>query len=138
MRKIGAFLTVLALCIAPSAFAQEQAEPNVDELVVKYIEMLDKMLKLDDIQTFYIDSTLQHDYSHLMAEIDSVKKTGASQQETYMAVSDKWADRIDNALEKYLTEEQWQKYMKSPYGKEKKKREKRFEKMQAMRKSNQY
>ena len=62
----------------------------------------------------------------MVEEITLTRKTGASNDETFQALSDKWMAATDEALEKVFTEEQWQKYLKSAYGKEKKRRDKRM------------
>ena len=118
---------VLFLAAVPGAFAQEQQEPDIDKLVNTQVENLTKNFKLDEVQVFYVDSILQHNYPAMMEEINQTRKTGASNDETYQALSDKWMAATDEALEKVFTEEQWQKYLKSVYGKEKKRRDKRMQ-----------
>ena len=117
---------LLLLAGAPRAFAQEPQEPDIDKIVSNQIENLTKTFKLDEIQGFYVDSILNYNYPAMMDEVNQARKTGASNTETFQIISDKWMALTDEAFEKVFTEEQWQKYLKSTYGKEKKRRDKRI------------
>ena len=117
---------LLLLAGAPRAFAQEPQEPDIDKIVSNQIENLTKTFKLDEIQIFYVDSILNHNYPAMMDEVNQARKTGASNTETFQIISDKWMAATDEAFEKVFTEQQWQKYLKSTYGKEKKRRDKRI------------
>ena len=121
------FLTAVLLpAAAPRALAQEPQEPNLDEIINNQIENLTRLFKLDEVQVFFVDSILQNNYKGLQEEVNLTRKSGASNTETYQIISDKWMDRTDTALEKIFTEDQWGRYLKSTYGKEKKKRDKRI------------
>ncbi|MBO4536628.1 MAG: hypothetical protein J5702_05420 [Bacteroidales bacterium] len=128
MKKVFLLFIAAALfsAAAPRALAQEPQEPNLDEIINKQIENLTRMFDLDDIQVFFLDSILQFNYNSLQEEVKQTRKTGASNTETYQIISDKWMARTDEALEKLFTAEQWAKYQKSTYGKEKKRRDKRI------------
>ena len=124
------FLTILtaAFLLIPSlALAQDPQEPDIDKIIENQLDNLTRSFHLDDVQVFYVDSILQYNYPAMMAEYADTRKTGASNSETYQVISDKWMDATDRALEKVFTEEQWKKYLKSAYGKEKKRREKRMQ-----------
>ena len=112
---------------APRSFAQEQQEPDIDQVIQNQLDNLTKMFKLDDVQVFFVDSILTYNYHAMMDEMQEARKIGASNSETFQGISDKWMDATDKAFEKLFTEEQWAKYMKSSYGKEKKRRDKRIE-----------
>ena len=123
------FLTLLtaAYLLIPSlALAQDPQEPDIDKIIENQLDNLTRSFHLDDVQVFYVDSILQYNYPAMMAEYADTRKTGASNSETYQVISDKWMDATDRALEKVFTEEQWKKYLKSAYGKEKKRRDKRI------------
>ena len=111
---------------APRTYAQEQQEPNIDEVIQNQLDNLTRMFKLDDVQVFFVDSILQYNFHALTDEFAETRKSGASNSDTYQAISDKWMDATDNAFQQFFTEEQWQRYMKSAYGKEKKRRDKRI------------
>jgi len=115
----------LLLC-APAAQAQEPQQPNLDEIIAKQVETLTRTFKLDEVQVFFIDSILQNNYHGMSDEFEETRKTGASNADTYQAISDKWMDATDKAFERFFTEEQWKRYMKSTYGKEKQRRDKRI------------
>jgi hypothetical protein len=117
---------VLSLAAAPCAHAQEQQEPDIDQVIQNQLDNLTKMFKLDEVQVFFVDSILQYNFHALSDEFAATRKTGASNGETYQAISDKWMAATDEAFERFFTPEQWAKYMKSSYGKEKKKRDKRI------------
>ena len=117
---------VLLLAGTSLAFAQEPQEPDINKIVNGQVENLTKSFKLDEVQVFYVDSILPFNYPAMVEEINQARKTGASNDETYQILSDKWMAATDEALEKVFTEEQWQKYLKSAYGKEKKRRDKRM------------
>lgn len=126
-RILPIFLFAAALLLAaPAVLAQEPQQPNVDEIIAKQLENLTRTFKLDEVQVFYVDSILQYNFRALNDEFDETRKGGASNAETYQAISDKWMDATDQAFERVFTEEQWKKYMKSTYGKEKTRRDKRM------------
>ena len=99
----------------------------MDQIINTQLDNLTRMFKLDDVQVFFVDSVLQYNFPAMTEEFDQTRKTGASNQDTYQAISDKWMAATDDAFEKIFTEEQWQKYLKSTYGKEKKRRDKRIQ-----------
>ena len=119
-------LAVTLLCFAPSALAQEPQQPNVDEIIAKQVENLTRTFKLDEVQVFFVDSILQYNYHAMNDAFEEARKTGASNADTYQTISDQWMGATDEAFERIFTEEQWKKYMKSAYGKEKQRRDKRI------------
>ena len=127
------FLTVIlaaVLLLASASVSRAQnnnQEPDMDQIINTQLENLTRMFKLDDVQVFFVDSILQYNFPAMNEEFDQTRKTGASNQDTYQAISDKWMAATDDAFQKIFTEEQWQKYMKSSYGKEKKRRDKRMQ-----------
>ena len=99
------------------------------EFIQKEVEKLESSLKLEDWQTFYADSILTHDYHALQAELDALQEAKVSNTDLYTQASDKWADRIYEAMHKIMNEEQWEKYLKQGAAREKKARDKRKAKM---------
>ena len=120
----------LLMAVTPAAFAQEQGDPNPEEIINNQIEYLSKYIEFDDIQLYYIDSTLQSDIPQLMDELSALRSGGMANTESYQTVSDKWMDHIDKAYERIFTKEQWEKYLKTSMGREKKARDKRMAKRQ--------
>lgn len=133
MKKI-LFAAIALLFSVGTAFAQEQMSPEekekkMVEFIQKEVEKLESSLKLEDWQTFYADSILTHDYHALQAELDALQEAKVSNTDLYTKASDKWADKIYEAMHKILNEEQWEKYLKQGAAREKKARDKRKAKM---------
>jgi hypothetical protein len=114
------------LLSAPAALAQEPQEPDLDKIIATQLDNLTRTFKLDDVQVFFVDSILQYNFRAMNDEFEQTRRTGASNNETFQIISDKWMAATDEAFERFFTEEQWKKYMKSSYGKEKIRRDKRM------------
>ena len=116
-----------------NAFAQEQEEQKVqtpEEMAAKEADRLGELLKLEYWQVFYVDSTLQHDFTALQDEMNKLQSARVENYDLYMSVRDKWFEQIDNTYKKIFTPEQWALYLKTGAAKTTKAREKRKEKMQ--------
>lgn len=122
------FAAAALMTFPTAASAQNIEESEIKELVTKQISNLTNQFQLDEIQEFFVDSILWNNIPAMIEEYEAVKKTGATIQESYQVVADKWSDATDKALEKVFTKEQWSKYLKSSFGKEKEKRDKRIAK----------
>ena len=106
--------------------AQEQQEPpTVTEMAATEAERLERLLGLEYWQVFYVDSTLQHDYQAMKDELTELSKAKVSNSSMYIAVQDKWMEKIDSTYRKYFTDSQWKAYLKSGAAKQQKAREKR-------------
>ena len=106
-----------------SAYAQQQ--PDIFEQAEIEADKLQRLLGLEDWQTFYVDSILKHDYSAMLAEYEQYQKAKVSNSSIYIAVQDKWRDKMDAAFRKVFNDEQWAKYLKNGAAKAQKGREKR-------------
>ena len=128
MKRIIAFFLVAAFSCAAgtAAFAQDPQEPDMETVINNQIDNLTRVFHLDEVQVFFVDSILHYNFFAMMEEMQEARKVGASNADTYQVVSDKWMDATDMAFEKLFTEELWAKYLKSSYGKEKKRRDKRI------------
>ncbi|MEA5004892.1 MAG: hypothetical protein VB022_00610 [Rikenellaceae bacterium] len=73
---------------------------------------IQKQLKLNDTQVFYIDSILQHNYTAISVEFEKMKKAGIQSSENYMTVQKIWNQKTEDAFKKVLTEEQFINYLK--------------------------
>ncbi|MBR0531822.1 MAG: hypothetical protein IJJ96_04365 [Bacteroidales bacterium] len=129
MKKI-LFAAIALLFSIGTALAQEQMSPEekekkLDEYIQKQVERLESSLKLEDWQTFYADSILNHDYRALQEELNSLQEAKVSNADLYTQASDKWAEKIYEAMHGILNEEQWAKYLKQGAAREKKARDKR-------------
>lgn len=123
---------VCMLCFSALSTAQNngQKEPDPAEMAATEADRLGELLKLEDWQIFYVDSTLQHDFAGMKKEMDDMMKSRVENMHLYQNIQDKWMDQIDKTYKKYFTEEQWKKYLKSGAGKMIKAREKRKAKLE--------
>ena len=106
-------LAVLAAFVCWTSVAQdENKQPTPEEMAEKETERLERTLKLEDWQVFYVDSTLVHDYSAWMEELNGLRKARVENSDLYVSIQDKWMERIEAAYRKFFTEAQWQEYLK--------------------------
>ena len=126
-RKAFILAVVSFLAFGLEAVAQQQKEdgPDIYEQAEAEAYRLQGVLKLEDWQTFYVDSILKHDYSAMLAEYEQYQKAKVSNPSIYQSVQDKWKDKMDEAFRKVFNDEQWAKYLKNGAGKAQKGREKR-------------
>ena len=106
----------------------EQREKQMTEFIDKEVKRLTDMLDLEYWQEFYVDSTLNHDLRARQEEILDMQKARVENSDLYMAVSDKWMEKIDASFKRFFTDEQWEKYWKSGGKRAQKEREKRKKK----------
>lgn len=133
MRRLLYIILSMLLFGSVNAIAQEQEEQKVqtpEEMAAKEADRLGDLLKLEYWQVFYVDSTLQHDYTALQEEMNKLQSARVENYDLYMSVRDKWFEQIDNTYKKIFTPEQWALYLKTGAAKNIKAREKRKEKMQ--------
>ena len=97
----------------------------MEELMSQEADRLGETLDLADWQIFYVDSTLQHDYIALDAELKDLQKSKVGNTDIYVAVQDKWMQQIYNTFQKIFDEDQWNAYLKSGAAKQQKARDKR-------------
>ena len=122
------FKVMLMLTVAFSsvvAAAQEPEELDVFEKAEQEADRLQRLLDLDDWQVFYVDSTLKHDFQAMVAECEKLQAAKVSNTSIYVAVQDKWMDRIDESYNKIFTQTQWAAYLKTGAAKAQKARAKR-------------
>lgn len=121
--------TILAAALALTAFtglhAQGQKEPDFYELAEKETERLQRVVKLEDWQVFYVDSILVHDYMSMNEDLQRLQANKISNAAIYQSVQDKWFEQIDNAFRKFFTDDQWELYLKQGAAKARKARAKR-------------
>lgn len=133
MKKLLYIILSMLFFGSVNAFAQEQEEQKVqtpEEMAAKEADRLGDLLKLEYWQVFYVDSTLQHDFTALQEEMNKLQSARVENYDLYMSVRDKWFEQIDNTYKKIFTPEQWALYLKTGAAKNIKAREKRKEKMQ--------
>ena len=122
IRVLAAFVMMF---MGFSAYAQQQDQPDIYEQAEMEADRLQKPLDLEDWQTFYVDSTLKHDFPAMMAEYEQMKNAKIGNTNMYVEVQDKWMDQIDATYRKIFSDEQWTTYLRQGAGKAQKAREKR-------------
>ena len=105
--------------------ADEENGPGVYEIAEKETERLQRTVKLEDWQLFYVDSTLVHDYMEMDAEMKRLQSNKVANSAIYQSVQDKWMEQIDRTFRRFFTDEQWALYLKQGAGKAQKARAKR-------------
>ena len=105
--------------------SEEEVARQLRETIDQTISNYERILELEDWQSFYVDSILTHDYDALRVELKSLQAAKMSNADVYQQVQDKWAEQIYVALQKVLDEKQWAKYLKNGAAREKKARDKR-------------
>lgn len=131
--KLFRILLSAALVLFTGVFsvrAQEQKSPEQVEkemyaMIEKEVEKYTNILDLDMAQEFYVDSILTHDYFAMRAEMQEKSQARVANSDVYVAIQDKWAEKIYQAFHKVLDEDQWVKYLKSGAARDKKARDKR-------------
>lgn len=112
--------------VASEAFAQQEEKPlDIYQQAEKEADRLQRILNLDDWQLFYVDSTLKHDYTALMADYEELRKAKVTNSAMYQAVQDKWMEQIDMTYRSLFNDEQWAAYLKSGAKKQQKARARR-------------
>ena len=124
MKFVCTVLLLMAFAFGLSAQEREKPMETWERAEVE-ADRLQSVLDLEDWQTFYVDSTLKHDYAALMAEAEKLQASKVSKTSMYIAVQDKWMDKIDETYKKIFTEAQWAAYLKSGAAKAQKARAKR-------------
>lgn len=123
--NISVLAAIFMFCMGFCAKAQQQDLPDFSQQAEMEADRLQRLLDLEDWQTFYVDSTLKHDYAAMMAEYAQLQKAKVSNTSVYMSIQDKWRDKIDESFRKFLNDEQWEAYLKTGAGKAQKARAKR-------------
>ena len=123
---VAALFFTLSWTTCRAQQANPQKELSFEEIIAKQVEDMVDRYKLDDYQAFKLDTLLQHFAPIYNAEMKRAKDSGAAQSTSFQSITDKWADFFDNEYQKIFTEEQWNRYLKSSAGREKKKRDKRM------------
>ena len=105
--------------------SEEEAARQLRETIEQTVTNYERLLGLEDWQTFYVDSILTHDYACLRTELKGLQAAKMSNSDVYQQVQDKWAEQVYVSMQKVLDEKQWDKYLKAGAAREKKARDKR-------------
>ena len=130
MKKIFLALLSIVTLSALSAAAQEPTSPEDQEkklleYIDKEVERYSNLLDLEYWQEYYVDSTLNHNMHAMQDELMGLQKAKVSNSDMYVSVQDRWMENTYNTFKRFLTTEQWEKYLKSGAAREQKAREKR-------------
>lgn len=112
-------LAAICCCVFVAAAQNQQPqtpqekEKQLLEFVDKEVQRLSSLLDLEYWQEFYVDSTLTHDYKAMTTEMEEMQSAKVENRDLYVAIQDRWMQKIDDSYKRYFTEEQWKKYWKS-------------------------
>ena len=107
------------------ASAQSQEPVDLNVLAEEEADRYQKLLDLEDWQTFYVDSTLKANFFQLQVELEKLQKAKVTNTSIYQAARDKCWDEIDRNFKQWFTDKQWAAYLKSGAAKLQKQRAKR-------------
>ena len=68
-----ALSAALFLAAAPAALAQEQQEPDMETVINNQIDNLTRTFSLDEVQVFFLDSILTHNFNAMMVEMQEAR-----------------------------------------------------------------
>lgn len=105
-----ACMVLCAMLVASALHAQsrnQEEEKTPEEMALEEADRLERLLKLEPHQTFFIDSTLQHDMQAMYYEASLLEMSGTQEYTAYKQVRDRWMARIDSSYRKIMTEYQW-------------------------------
>ena len=122
-------LAVLAFSIfalnGTEAAAQTQEPVDLILLAEEEADKYQRLLDLEDWQTFYVDSTLKANFTQLQVDLEKLQKAKVTNTSIYQAARDKCWEEIDRNFKQWFTEKQWAAYLKSGAAKLQKQRAKR-------------
>lgn len=128
------FAALAALFFTQAMSAQTQPQQkSVYEQAEEEADRLQRLLDLEDWQVFYVDSTLKHDFPAMMDECEKLQKSKVANASIYIAVQDKWMDKIDASYRRIFNEEQWATYLKNGAARAQKARQKRKAKSEGLK-----
>lgn len=129
MKRTATISLIAAVLLSANAItlsAQDEKPKDTRQQAAETADWLMEYLKLEDYQVFQVDSTLQHNFVMLEEEWAKMNKSGVSNTDFYQNVSDRIMNSTDSTFKCIFTPEQWSRYMKSMYGREKRSRDKRM------------
>lgn len=112
------------------ASAQSQEPVDLNVLAEEEADKYQRILKLEDWQVFYVDSTLKTNFHELQVELERLQKLKVTNTSFYQEAKDKCWDEIDRNFKKWFTDEQWTAYLKNGAASLQKQRAKRQSKRQ--------
>jgi len=111
IKSVSIVITLL-ICIHANAQTQPQEKKNPVEIAAEQADKLQLDLKLNHKQHFLADSVLQKNIAGVMEEFEKMQKGGMQNPESYREVQMKWFKKTEDAFEKFMTPEQFERYLK--------------------------
>ena len=118
-------MTFFIAGLSSEVMAQTQEPVDIELLAEEEANRYQELLKLEDWQVFYVDSTLKANFNTLQIELEKLHRSKVTNTSLFQKVKDDCWDRIDADFKKWFTEKQWAAYLKSGAAKLQKQREKR-------------
>ena len=128
LKFIFIFLFALLSLSSLGAYAQDQQvdeDKQMNDSIEQVLETLERNLKLESWQIFYLDSIMRHDYTELRGELKQLQAAKVNNADLYNQAQDKWMEQMYVSFQGVLNEDQWAKYLKMGASREKKARDKR-------------
>lgn len=95
------------------AVAQEQELPkSIEEMAIEEAARLERELKLEPHQAFYLDSILQHDMVAMDKEMQELRSAGVQDFRNFEVIREKWLEQVKASVKKILSDDQYIKYLK--------------------------
>ena len=101
-----------ALFIFSPLAAQQQPEKSPEEYAIEEADRLEKELKLNGTQMFYVDSILRANFTSLQEDMERLKERGSEDYDTYTVTREKWIQKTMDSFKGILDEQQYIKYLK--------------------------
>ncbi len=115
MKLNNFFLLVFCLLAVTSTIDAQTNQPPQKTPVELAAEQADRLqidLKLNDYQVFLIDSVLQANLTGVTQEFDKMRAGGVQSHDIYREIQIKWRRKTEDAFEKILTRQQFERYLK--------------------------
>lgn len=113
MKLLNIFTFIFAITFTTALFAQDPPEEKTpQEYAAIETDRLIEELDLNSVQAFYVDSTLQFNYTELKKEFDQMQKSGMQVADSYQIVRKRWNDKTMVTFKKIFTEQQYIRYLK--------------------------
>ena len=104
----------ILIALTTSMYAQnmQQAPKTPQEVAMEQALKLQRDLKLSDYQLFYVDSILQTNFVGQQQEFEKMRVSGLQNPKSYEDVFNRWKTLTEDALEKILDRQQFEKFLK--------------------------
>lgn len=129
-RDLLTLLTAILIVTPVVAQNNPQQQKSPVQIAAEQADRLQTDLKLNDYQTFLADSVLQANITGVTEEFERMKAGGMQNPDSYRDVQEKWRRKTEDAFEKFMNKEQFDRYLRLT-GVSAKERKKRLEQKSA-------